>query len=158
MSNISFNHYPREAFGFVSEAIPAAVEDVHGSANPAMQALQNFMQTNRISPSDLAEAHLAGSLDQMTETLVEQAGGLSALDRHVSGADLCLTLRRLASERWGMMAGAVLKSWSITNTMDFGRIVFEMVKHGALGKRAEDRIEDFKDAFNFSDFDNYKIE
>jgi len=142
----------------VSEALPAAVEDVHGPAGPAVQALQNFMQINGISTSDLAEAHLSGRLNPMTEGLVEQAGGIGVLDRHVDGADLCLTLRRLGIERWGMMASVVLKSWNITSTMDFGRIVFKMVEHGALGKRPEDRIEDFKDAFDFSDFDNYNID
>ncbi len=158
MSILSFDHYPREAFAFVSEALPAAVEDVHGPAGPATQALQGFMQMHGIGPADLAEAHATGGLNPMAEALIEQAGGIGALDRHVDGADLCLTLRRLASERWGMMAPAVLGSWNITSTMDFGRIVFEMVEHGALGKRPEDRIEDFKDAFDFSDFDNYKID
>lgn len=158
MSIISFDHYPREAFGFVSEALPAAVEDVHGTANSAVQAIQGFMQANGIGLSDLAEAHAAGGLNPMAESLLEQAGGIDALDRHVDGADLCLTLRRLASERWGMMARTVLESWGITSTMDFGRIVFEMVEHGALGKRPGDRIEDFKDAFDFSNFDNYKID
>jgi len=158
MSIISFDHYPREAFGFVSEALPVAVEDVHGPTAPAVQALQNFMQVNGISPSDLADAHAGGELNPIVDALVEQAGGIGALDRHVDGADLCFTLRRLASERWGMMAGTVLESWNITGTMDFGRIVFEMVEHGALGKRPEDKIEDFKDTFDFSDFDNYKID
>lgn len=158
MGIISFDHYPREAFGFVSESLSAAVEDVHGPAGPACQALQNFMQLNGIGPAELADVHAGGGLDPMTESLIEQAGGLGALNRHISGADLCLTLRRIASERWGMMARAVLASWNITCSMDFGRIVFEMVKHGALGKRPEDKIEDFKDVFDFSDFDNYNID
>lgn len=158
MGIISFDHYPREAFRFVSEALPAAVEDIHGPLGPAGQALRNFMQMHGIGPSDLAEAHAAGGLNPMAESLLEQAGGVGALDRHVSGADLCLALRRLAFERWGMMARTVLAGWGITSTMDFGRVVFEMVEHGALGKRPGDRIEDFKDAFDFSDFDNYKID
>lgn len=158
MSIISFDHYPREAFGFVSEAMPAAVEDAHGPASPAVHALRNFAQMHGISLADLAEAHATGGLNPMAESLIEQAGGIKALDRHVDGADLCLTLRRLASERWGIMARAVLGSWNITSTMDFGRIIFEMLKHGALGKSPGDRIEDFKDAFDFSDFDNYKID
>lgn len=158
MGIISFNHYPREAFGLVSEALPAAVDDVHGALGPAGLALRNFMQMHGVGPSDFAEAHAAGSLNPMAEAMLEQAGGIDSLDRHVSGADLCLTLRRIASKRWGMMARAVLASWDITSTMDLGRIVFEMVEHGALGKRPEDRIEDFKDAFDFSDFDNYRID
>lgn len=158
MGIISFDHYPHEAFEFVSEALSAAVEDVHGTAGPACQALRNFMQMNGIGPAELAEVQAGGGLDPMTESLIEQAGGIDALDRHVGGADLCLTLRRIASERWGMMARAVLENWSITSTMDFGRIIFEMIEHGAMGKRPEDRIEDFKDAFDFSDFDNYQID
>lgn len=157
MSIISFNHYPREAFRFVSEALPVAMEDVYGPACPAVRTLQEFVQMHGINLEDFVEAHAAGDLNPTAESLIKQAGGIGTLDRHVDGADLCITLRRLASERWGMMARAVLESWNITSTMDFGHIVFEMVKHGALGKRPGDSIEDFKDAFNFSNFDNYKI-
>ncbi len=147
-----------EAFGFVSESLSVAIEDVHGSAGPACQALQNFMQLNGISLVELADIHASGRLDPMTESLIQQVGGIGALNRHISGADLCLTLRRIASERWGMMARAILASWNITCSMDFGRIIFEMVKHGALSKRPEDKIEDFRDVFDFSDFDDYKID
>lgn len=142
----------------MSEALSAAVEDVHGAAGPVRQALQNFMQVHGIGPAELAEIQAGGGLDPMTESLIEQAGGIDALNRHVSGGDLCLTLRRVASERWGMMARVVLENWNITSTMDFGRIIFEMIEHGAMGKRPEDRIEDFRDVFDFSDFDNYKID
>jgi len=158
MNIISFDHYPREAFSFVSEALPAAIDDAHGPASPTMQAIRSFMQMHEISLNALMEAHAAGSLNPMVKSLIEQAGGIDSLNRHVNGTDLCLTLRRLASERWGMMARAVLESWSITSTMDFGRIVFGMVEHGAMCKRPNDEIEDFKNVFDFSDFDNYKID
>lgn len=158
MKTLSFNRYPRDAFRFVSETLPAAVDEVHGPAGPAYQALQSFMQVNGIGPAELAEAFATGGLDPMTESLIEQSGGIGALDRHVDGADLCRTLRRIASEKWGMLARTVLSGWNITGTMDFGRIVFEMVEHKALSKRPEDRIDDFKDAFDFSDFDNYRID
>ena len=153
-----FNRYPRDAFRFVSETLPAAVEEVHGLAGAACKALQSFMQVNGIGLADLAEALATGGLDPMTESLIEQSGGIGALDRHIGGADLCRTLRRIASEKWGMLARTVLSGWNITSTMDFGRIVFEMVEHEALSKRPEDRIDDFKDTFDFSDFDNYRID
>src|SRR5437588_6824899 len=49
-------------------------------------------------------------------------------NRHVSGPQLCQGLREYGFRQWGLMAGAVLRRWNITSTMDFGRIVFAMVE------------------------------
>ncbi len=71
--------------------------------------------------------------------------------RHISGRELCLGLRDVAHERWGYLAGAVLKKWNITRTLDFGKIVFAMVEHGLLSKTDEDSIEDFRQVFDFQE-------
>ena len=69
--------------------------------------------------------------------------------RHVSGRQLCQGLRRLAIQKWGRLAATVLAQWRITETMDFGRMVFAMIDHGLMQKRDEDSIEDFRDVYVF---------
>lgn len=70
---------------------------------------------------------------------------------HVSGRQLCMGLRALAIEKWGRLAGVVLQRWGIHETIDFGRIVFDMVEAGVLRTSAEDTIEDFRDVFAFDE-------
>lgn len=70
-------------------------------------------------------------------------------DRHINGRQLCEGLRDLAVERWGLMARAVLGTWGIHTTDDFGRIVFAMIEAGLLQKRPDDTIDDFADVFDF---------
>jgi uncharacterized repeat protein (TIGR04138 family) len=43
----------------------------------------------------------------------------------------------------------VLRRWNIHSTTDFGRIVFALVDNGFLQKTEQDRIEDFRDVFDF---------
>jgi uncharacterized repeat protein (TIGR04138 family) len=70
---------------------------------------------------------------------------------HVTGQQLLEAIRDLARERYGLMAKMVFAHWGITKTIDFGNIVFNMVKGKMLGKTAEDRIGDFKDIYDFDE-------
>ena len=76
---------------------------------------------------------------------------LKALDnpRHVSGLELLKAVREEAEEQFGPMAGAVFHHWGVKNSLDFGMIVFNMVREGILSKTDEDRLEDFKDSVFF---------
>jgi uncharacterized repeat protein (TIGR04138 family) len=78
---------------------------------------------------------------------------------HVGGRELCEGLREFALKQWGLLARLVLARWSITTTMDFGRIVFAMVEHDLLQKTEEDQVEDFRQVYDFgAAFEtNYKI-
>jgi uncharacterized repeat protein (TIGR04138 family) len=80
--------------------------------------------------------------------------------RHITGHDLSEGLRDFAVLQWGMLARTVLARWSITSTLDFGRIVFALVDNGYMQKTDDDTIEDFRNVFDFrSAFDGqYKIE
>lgn len=69
--------------------------------------------------------------------------------RHVTGSQLCLALRDLARERWGMLARTVLRRWNIHSTRDIGEMVFLLVEHGFMRKTPQDSIEDFDDVFDF---------
>src|SRR3954469_23361671 len=55
-------------------------------------------------------------------------------NRHVNGRALCEGLRDFALQRWGLMAGTVLKRWNLKRTMDFGRIVFALIDGGLMQK------------------------
>ena len=85
---------------------------------------------------------------------VKQAFGESGeagRPRHVTGRQLCIALRDLALQRWGMLARTVLKKWNIHSTMDFGNMVYLLIEHGLMKKTEEDSIEDFRDVFSFDE-------
>ena len=75
---------------------------------------------------------------------------LQSLNRNVSGQDLCWGLRDYALQRWGSLAGLVLRRWQLSRTEDFGAIVFAMVEHGFMQTESHDTIEDFSSVFSFA--------
>jgi uncharacterized repeat protein (TIGR04138 family) len=98
---------------------------------------------------------LAAASQHKYGTPEEQA---AAGARHVSGQELCLALRALALEQWGPLAPAVLKTWNIHRTRDFGELVYLMISWGLMGKQDSDNIEDFDDVYDFhTAFSDYEI-
>ena len=81
--------------------------------------------------------------------------------RHVSGQQLCLSLRDLAIERWGLLAKTVLVRWNVRETIDFGNMVYLMVNHGFMKKTDEDSLEDFRGVYKFGEAfahrDNFEL-
>ena len=75
----------------------------------------------------------------------------SALDRsrHITGQQLCNGLREIAIERWGLMAPAVLATWGINCTLDFGKIVFALIEAGLFQKQPQDTLTDFAGVYEF---------
>lgn len=71
--------------------------------------------------------------------------------RHVSGQQLCLGLRDYALDRYGMLAGAVLRKWGVRKTEDFGTIVYGMIDRGEMRASPEDNYEDFRAVFDFDE-------
>lgn len=69
--------------------------------------------------------------------------------RHISGQQLCEGLRDIAIERWGLMAPAVLATWGIHSTLDFGKIVFALIDAGLFQKQPHDSLEDFTKVYDF---------
>ena len=69
--------------------------------------------------------------------------------RHVGGRDLCMGLRDYAVRRYGLLAKTVLNHWGVTQTEDFGKIVFALVDAGLLRKTDEDSLDDFRGVFDF---------
>lgn len=71
--------------------------------------------------------------------------------RHVTGQELCEAARIYALERYGLMAKAVLNSWGIRSTSDFGEIVFNLIRCGRMRKTRDDRREDFDNVYDFDE-------
>jgi len=69
--------------------------------------------------------------------------------QHVTGQQICMALRELAIERWGLLARTVLAKWNIHKTIDFGNMVYLLISNNFMHKSAEDSIEDFRDVFEF---------
>jgi uncharacterized repeat protein (TIGR04138 family) len=63
--------------------------------------------------------------------------------RHVSARELLDGFCLHSRERFGLLAGEVLRSWGIQNAFDVGLAVFHLVETGILAKRDSDRLEDF---------------
>lgn len=73
------------------------------------------------------------------------------VQRHVSGEQLCMALRKLALERWGMLARTVLGRWNVQATIDFGNMVYLLIENSYMKKTEEDSIEDFRDVYDFDE-------
>ena len=81
----------------------------------------------------------------------EESEGDEEDERHLTGQQLCHAIRQYALEQYGYMSKCVLNSWGVTKTADFGEIVFNLIRIGQMRKRAEDKVEDFHDVFDFDD-------
>lgn len=68
--------------------------------------------------------------------------------QHVTGQELLEGVRRLAQKEFGRLAPMVFRQWGVTASRDFGDIVYNMIATGAMGKREEDRIEDFQSGWD----------
>lgn len=128
-----------EAFRFVQEGLQHTLEKVRGEP------------TYRASQDDDADLDL---------TLLAEIAGIDAneLDeiaqvesRHVSGQELCLGLRSLAVEKYGLLARTVLRGWGVSTTEDFGKIVYAMVDTGLLRTSENDSLDDFRGVYEFEE-------
>ena len=70
---------------------------------------------------------------------------------HVTGKQVCLSIRDLALERWGFLARNVLLHWNIRASLDFGHMVYLMINAGFMHKTDEDSLEDFRGVFTFEE-------
>ena len=111
------------------------------------KTMEEVIQTDGRYPPE-AFAFLHDGLNRAVQSIhgdEPEEGG----QRHVSGSQLCESLRELAVERWGMLARVVLVKWNIRETIDFGNMVYLLVDNGFMRKTDEDSVEDFRDVFDF---------
>ena len=71
--------------------------------------------------------------------------------KHVTGEELLQGIRELLLERYGPLTMMVLRHWGIKRTEDIGNIVFNLVDNKVLSKTEDDRIEHFRNAYNFEE-------
>ncbi|MFQ5413281.1 MAG: Minf_1886 family protein [Phycisphaerae bacterium] len=143
--------YPEAAFLFVRDGLNYAVEAIHGPETQAYRMLARYLYEHDLEWNDLITKHDTRQLPRPIIDAVEAAGGSDKLNRHVTGRELCWGLRDYALERWGLLAREVLKSWHITCTEDFGRIVFAFIEHNLMQRQEGDTLEDFEDVYSFDD-------
>jgi uncharacterized repeat protein (TIGR04138 family) len=90
-------------------------------------------------------------LSYAVQRVHEDPESLAEEDRHISGQQLCLGLRELAIEKYGLLAPVVLEHWRVRRTFDFGRIVFAMIEAGLMTKTHRDSLEDFQAVYDFEE-------
>jgi len=86
------------------------------------------------------------ALDHTVKVLKKPTQGPA---RHISGPELLDGIRQFALQEFGPITRTVLAEWGITRTEDFGEIVFNLVRHGVLGKTDQDQKEDFAGVYSF---------
>lgn len=72
-------------------------------------------------------------------------------ERHLTGQELCEAIRLYALEQYGYLAKTVFNNWGVTNTGDFGEIVFNLIKIGQMKKTKDDKRADFDNVFDFDE-------
>ena len=92
---------------------------------------------------------LFDALDKTTRTTgVEDESGTS---RHVTGHELLEGMREHALRMFGPLAAQVWRTWGVQSTLDWGRIVFNLVESELLRRQETDTIDDFRDGYDFDE-------
>jgi uncharacterized repeat protein (TIGR04138 family) len=60
-------------------------------------------------------------------------------------------MRQYALQLFGPLAAQVWRSWGVHQTIDWGRIVFLLVDAKLLNRQESDRVDDFRDGFDFDE-------
>lgn len=68
---------------------------------------------------------------------------------HVDGQELAVGMAGYLKEEFGPFAKTLLNGWGIRSTLDFGRLVFNLVESGLMRKQETDSIEDFYEVYDF---------
>jgi uncharacterized repeat protein (TIGR04138 family) len=83
--------------------------------------------------------------------VAQRARALTGEVGHITGQELCASIREHAENEFGFLAKAVFRQWGVGSTDDFGEIVFAMVEHGIIGKQDSDTKDDFAAIYRFED-------
>jgi uncharacterized repeat protein (TIGR04138 family) len=68
---------------------------------------------------------------------------------HVDGQELAVGMAGYLKEEYGPFASLLLNGWGIHSTLDFGRLVFDLVESGMMRKQETDSLEDLSDVYDF---------
>ena len=75
----------------------------------------------------------------------------TAEEHHLTGQQLCQSIREYALGQFGYMTRIVLKNWGVSTTSDFGEIVYNMIEIGLMKKSPKDDRSHFNDVYDFED-------
>ena len=123
--------YRFDAYVFVFESLSYAQQHLNIGSGPVVE--------------DVVEP------DEDDDELLDEIDPSDPPERHVTGQELCESIRLYALDQFGYMAKCVLNSWGVRSTSDFGTIVFNMIEIGQMRKTENDRREDFDDVFDFDE-------
>ena len=70
---------------------------------------------------------------------------------HVTGQELVFGMAGHLKTEYGPFARLVLDGWNIHGTLDFGRMVFNLIEVGLMRKQETDVIEDFLEVYDFDE-------
>jgi len=115
--------YPLEAYQFVREALTYAAESME------------------LVSHDYSDP----------EFDVEAANHLAQRERHLTGQELCESIRQYALNQFGYMSKVVLKNWNIQSTSCFGDIVYNMISAGIMKKSSRDKRSHFNNVYAFDE-------
>ena len=134
-----------EAFRFVQEGLRHTIQQLEASAvGGGDEALSD-------EPSGSMASELIGSLFEMDARPDGDVDTPEMVGHHVSGQQLCMGLRSLAMEKYGLLAPTVLRGWGVRSTEDFGKIVYAMVDAGLLRTSENDSMDDFRGVYDFDE-------
>jgi uncharacterized repeat protein (TIGR04138 family) len=107
------------------------------TASRAQEPRRRRVERHRYDPRAyaLVSESLTVSLSHLPET------------RQLSARECAEGVLELAAEYFGVLGDTVLESWGIHASEDIGRIVSQLVAHGAVSLGEDDRIEDFGGLF-----------
>ena len=72
----------------------------------------------------------------------------SGQEGHIDGVQLLFGMRDYGRRLFGYLGAAVLREWRVSETSDFGEIVFRLVEAELLSKQESDTREDFDSVFD----------
>ncbi|MBC8370593.1 MAG: hypothetical protein H8E25_11400 [Planctomycetes bacterium] len=89
-------------------------------------------------------------LEALDYTIYMQGNtGGPLVSSHITPSELLDGIKRYASEEFGFMAPFTFNSWGVSETADFGTLVFDMCAAGLLNKTESDKRSDFANGFDF---------
>ena len=90
-----------------------------------------------------------GQIDQQVLAAAMEADGDIPDDAHLTGQQLCEAIRQYSILQFGFMAKTVLNNWGLTETLDFGEVVYNLIDIGMMRKSNSDSKDDFAGVYDF---------
>lgn len=101
----------------------------------------------RDDPRYRAEAYMF-TLEALNFTLEEMKK--AGHEGHIDGKQLLHGMRDYGRRLFGFLGCAVFREWGVTETADFGEIVFRLVDAQLLSKQETDSKDDFEGVFDLA--------